>query len=299
MEIKGTSSIIGFDYFGATVLTLKDWYIATDLNGDICAFKDKPIWSEYRNSWVNVGESEDWVSPRLNNPKVLHIGTTCDLPVDPRDSVIQALAIVTENKEYDYAQDRLRIIQSACGKPIQNKIPNSEYAAKLAKKIARNSWDMFFTDVLPTLVASKLNQWLWIYHPSCLKYLDLRIDMRDCGTILRNNNIDLDNKIILPELLAFQTSGNHFYTGYSIRINLTNSGKHLFVINTSNLHETKEVRITGTTGDLLERMESFRCNNVKIDLIQNNDTNHVTIKNFRKQLTDYLKENSFIATWKN
>jgi len=69
---------------------------------------------------------------------------------------------------------------------------------ELKDKIANNVWD-HLSDVIPTLKAASKGEWTWVNNTRC-KYVELRIDMRDGGCLIRDgqgNRID-------PETLRHQ-----------------------------------------------------------------------------------------------
>lgn len=80
----------------------------------------------------------------------------------------------------------------------------------LQDKINSNRWDDFFRDVLPILDRacrkpydySREDYWSWASNSYC-KYIDVRIDMRDGGCIIRGRDGALR---ISPERLAWQYS---------------------------------------------------------------------------------------------
>jgi hypothetical protein len=74
----------------------------------------------------------------------------------------------------------------------------------LNDKIANNVWD-HVADVMPTLKAASKGEWTWFNNWPC-KYIELRIDMRDGGCLIR----DREGNRIDPETLrhqAFQGGG--------------------------------------------------------------------------------------------
>lgn len=63
----------------------------------------------------------------------------------------------------------------------------------LQQKIDANIWDSL-ADVLPVLKAASKGDWSWMNNGRC-KYIELRIDMRDGGCIVRDrdgNRIDIE-----------------------------------------------------------------------------------------------------------
>ncbi len=75
----------------------------------------------------------------------------------------------------------------------------------LKDRIEANIWDKLqdFGDVFgrTKLPYGDKNRWTWSMNPDC-KYVELRIDMRDGGCIIRNRN----GLRITPERLAWQYS---------------------------------------------------------------------------------------------
>ena len=56
----------------------------------------------------------------------------------------------------------------------------------LEDKTNNNIWDSI-DDVIPIIKASRESKWSWVRNPRC-KYIELRIDMRDGGCIIRDRN---------------------------------------------------------------------------------------------------------------
>lgn len=56
----------------------------------------------------------------------------------------------------------------------------------LAQKVASNTWDNL-DDVIRIVRRMRAGTWAWMYNPDC-KYLDLRVDMRDGGCLIRNRH---------------------------------------------------------------------------------------------------------------
>ena len=54
----------------------------------------------------------------------------------------------------------------------------------LTTKIRTNTWD-HVSDAIPTLYKASKGHWSWCYNMDC-KYVELRIDMRDGGCLIRN-----------------------------------------------------------------------------------------------------------------
>lgn len=71
----------------------------------------------------------------------------------------------------------------------------------LQEKIETNTWD-HVGSVLPVLDAASKGEWSWLNNFKC-KYLEIRIDMRDGGCIIRDRNGNRIN----PEDLAHQLGG--------------------------------------------------------------------------------------------
>ena len=63
-----------------------------------------------------------------------------------------------------------------------------------------NKWH-FVDDVVPILKAARAGEWAWYENTRC-KYVELRIDMRDLGCIIR----DREKVRISPATLAYQYS---------------------------------------------------------------------------------------------
>jgi hypothetical protein len=61
-----------------------------------------------------------------------------------------------------------------------------------------NQWH-HFNDVVPVLKAAQAGEWHWFENTRC-KYIELRIDMRDLGCIIK----DREGQRITPVLLASQ-----------------------------------------------------------------------------------------------
>jgi hypothetical protein len=68
------------------------------------------------------------------------------------------------------------------------------------EKEAINLWD-HLTDFLSVFALMKAGAWSWACNSEC-KYVELRIDMRDGGCIIKNK----EGKRISPERLAWQYS---------------------------------------------------------------------------------------------
>lgn len=77
--------------------------------------------------------------------------------------------------------------------------PKREPSPAVAAKIAANQWDNI-NDVMPTIRAARAGKWAWFSNMRC-KYIELRIDMRDGGCILR----DRDRVRIDPSEFAHQS----------------------------------------------------------------------------------------------
>jgi len=69
---------------------------------------------------------------------------------------------------------------------------------KLEDKQANNIWDNI-DDVLPVIEAARDRKWKWVLNTAC-KYIELRVDMRDGGCIIK----DRHGNRINPEDLAYQ-----------------------------------------------------------------------------------------------
>lgn len=70
----------------------------------------------------------------------------------------------------------------------------------LEEKEKSNTWD-HLSDFIKVWNAREAGQWQWYENSGC-KYVELRIDMRDGGCIIRNRH----GKRIMPEELAYQFS---------------------------------------------------------------------------------------------
>lgn len=68
----------------------------------------------------------------------------------------------------------------------------------LQEKIATNTWDSI-DDFIVVLEKMRAGQWHWVSNPRC-KYVNLRVDMRDGGCLIR----DKDGNRIDPADLAKQ-----------------------------------------------------------------------------------------------
>lgn len=69
---------------------------------------------------------------------------------------------------------------------------------ELEEKIKSNTWDNI-DDFIGVLQAAREGKWQWLWNTRC-KYVELRVDMRDGGCIIRDrhgNRID-------PKELAYQ-----------------------------------------------------------------------------------------------
>ena len=69
---------------------------------------------------------------------------------------------------------------------------------ELEDKQANNIWDNI-DDVLPVIEAARDRKWKWVLNTAC-KYIELRVDMRDGGCIIK----DRHGNRINPENLAYQ-----------------------------------------------------------------------------------------------
>jgi hypothetical protein len=67
------------------------------------------------------------------------------------------------------------------------------------EKSRYNVWDDFKKDVLPVLKLALTGKWTWWKNQKC-KYITVRIDMRDGGCIIKDN----EGNRINPEDLASQ-----------------------------------------------------------------------------------------------
>lgn len=56
----------------------------------------------------------------------------------------------------------------------------------LAEKQATNTWDNV-QDFIKVLQAMRCGQWWWFNNPEC-KYVELRVDMRDGGCVIKNRH---------------------------------------------------------------------------------------------------------------
>lgn len=72
--------------------------------------------------------------------------------------------------------------------------------ATVDEKIETNQWDSI-EDVIAILRKVATREWTWSRNTEC-KYLDLRLDMRDGGCIIKNR----EGVRISPEYLAWQYS---------------------------------------------------------------------------------------------
>ena len=68
----------------------------------------------------------------------------------------------------------------------------------LDRKEADNIWDSL-EDFLDVYTLMKKGKWQWVYNSEC-KYVDLRVDMRDGGCIIKNR----EGKRIPPHKLKHQ-----------------------------------------------------------------------------------------------
>lgn len=69
---------------------------------------------------------------------------------------------------------------------------------ELQQKIKTNTWDSI-DDFIAVLEAMRADKWKWWWNTRC-KYVELRVDMRDGGCIIR----DREGKRIDPKQLAYQ-----------------------------------------------------------------------------------------------
>lgn len=69
---------------------------------------------------------------------------------------------------------------------------------ELQQKIETNTWDSI-DDFIAVLTSMRAEQWKWYANTRC-KYVELRVDMRDGGCIIR----DREGKRIDPKQLAYQ-----------------------------------------------------------------------------------------------
>jgi hypothetical protein len=83
---------------------------------------------------------------------------------------------------------------------LAEKVPLTEEQdpEMLAAMVEGNKWH-FVDDIVPTLKAARAGEWQWFSNTRC-KYIELRIDMRDLGCIIR----DREKVRISPATLAFQ-----------------------------------------------------------------------------------------------
>lgn len=72
-------------------------------------------------------------------------------------------------------------------------------ATTIEDKIKYNVWDDI-DDFIKVLQDMRDGKWLWCYSNFDNKYIELRVDMRDGGCIIKNGNGDR----ISPEQLAYQ-----------------------------------------------------------------------------------------------
>ncbi len=73
------------------------------------------------------------------------------------------------------------------------------------QKAAANIWD-HLDDALSVIAAARAGQWNWTENSAC-KYIELRIDMRDGGCLIRNR----EGQRINPGDLAHQYRGEGGY----------------------------------------------------------------------------------------
>lgn len=80
--------------------------------------------------------------------------------------------------------------------------PDPEDDARLQAKIANNQWD-HINDFIPVFRAAMAGRWSWFENMDC-KYVELWIDMRDGGCLIKNRR----RERISPAKLAYQFSAH-------------------------------------------------------------------------------------------
>lgn len=216
MNFQSNNTIIGFVYFGQPLLVPKDWYLAVDGDGTLNAFHQIPTWNP---------DDQFWNHSLTSAP--MYLGKVDDFPLNFEDSLIRA----TVEEDVD---PRLLQILAATGMPKQHKIDEEWYTKELETRTNRNQWDKFFRDFLPVIAASACNRWAWIWSRKCFKYLNLRIDMRDGGTLMHRDPSDGGERV-LPELLSLQ-SRDPYFQGHVVVCYLYNSGEHKIILDSQNIH---------------------------------------------------------------
>lgn len=94
-------------------------------------------------------------------------------------------------------REALDLLEAAQSRP-----PSTQSAGMVATADPR-PWD-HVDDVLPVIELMRSGKWAWVENMRC-KYIELRIDTRDGGCIIR----DREKVRITPEQLANQPYGGH------------------------------------------------------------------------------------------
>lgn len=250
MNFQSNNTIIGFVYFGHPVLVPENWYIALDGDGTLNAYPHIPTYDD---------DDQIWHFSLTSKP--LCLGRVEDFPLDYADSMVRAHS--EENVD-----PRLMQILSATGLPKPHSFKDSdEYEKELERRTNRNQWDKFFRDILPILTASACNKWHWINSLKCWKYLNLRVDLRDGGTLIREDETNGGNRI-LPELLGVQ-SRDPYFQGYIVKIYLYNSGEHKILVEFQNLQNESRKQFT-SLNQLVGFMENYACKAGRFKVIRGN-----------------------------
>jgi hypothetical protein len=99
-----------------------------------------------------------------------------------------------ESNTYEVCIEAIKIAEDL----VPDKIDLPEADERLKKKEKENVWDNI-NDFLTVLRAIPNHEWGWAFNPNC-KYVELRVDMRDGGCIIRNRF----GQRIDPEHLRYQ-----------------------------------------------------------------------------------------------
>ena len=285
MKIKNSNNIIGFTYFGQTVLVPKDWWLAVDKNDQVYAHFTKPTWDSEFGSWDGNSETvQDFQ---------LFICQVEDLPVFHKDSLVQAEVKGSDiilNHYTDY--QKFKIIQAAVGRPDTNQyLTDAQYNQALEDR--GNMPNQFFKEILPTLVASGLNEWSWLWNPANVKHAHLHMDLRTCATNLMYHPDGSEEAVrVLPCLLEHQTTDPYFM-GYTIKCHLRNNGVHAFVIIQHGLHKEKAKHTErGNVEFMFKHFEDIKPVDIKL-VYDLSSINKRDGKNIMKSITEFFTSKKF------
>lgn len=99
---------------------------------------------------------------------------------------------------------------SASERPVERPAAAIEASSlTVTQKQAANVWD-HIDDVLPVIELARAGKWVWFENSRC-KYIEIRIDLRDGGCILK----DREGQRIDPATLRHQYEGKHQYAPWA------------------------------------------------------------------------------------